>query len=106
MEMIEKVARALCAANGRTPDDLEPGDVLGIDGHMRNGDPAHFLWREWSGKARTVIEAMREMTPEMRDAWQAQRNDPQYRHMMIEDVVADHWWPNAIDAALSRPIGG
>lgn len=68
MDMVERVARALCKADGKNPDALEPGDAFGTDGHMRNGDPAHSLWREWNERAVAAIEAMREPTDEMIEA--------------------------------------
>lgn len=41
-------AEAFCRYRGIDPNALEPGDVYGIDGYMRNGDPAHFMWREYA----------------------------------------------------------
>lgn len=64
--MIERVARALCKSAGNDPDALEPGNdpyhdnTSVIDGRKRNGDPAHFLWRQYVGNARAAIEAIRE----------------------------------------------
>jgi hypothetical protein len=53
MEMVEKVARALCR----------------LDGHPENatmdGKP---LWRDYEPEARAAIAAMREPTPEMLEA--------------------------------------
>lgn len=69
MNMIEKVARALCDAEGLNPDKLEPGNCVGdwegVDGVLRNGDPAHFIWRHRVDLAKAAIEAMRLPTPEM-----------------------------------------
>jgi len=42
------VAEAFCRYRGINPNTLEPGDVYGVDGYMRNGDPAHFIWREYT----------------------------------------------------------
>jgi hypothetical protein len=63
--MIERVARAICRANGRDPDRLEPGDAPGIDGQLPNGDPAHFVWKHYMDEARAAIEALREPTDDM-----------------------------------------
>ena len=41
-------AEAFCRYRGINPNALEPGDVYGIDRYMRNGDPAHFMWREYA----------------------------------------------------------
>ncbi len=41
-------AEAFCRYRGIDPNALEPGDVYGVDGYMRNGDPAHFMWREYA----------------------------------------------------------
>jgi hypothetical protein len=41
-------AEAFCRYRGIDPVALEPGDAYGIDGYMRNGDPAHFIWREYA----------------------------------------------------------
>jgi hypothetical protein len=58
-DLIEAMARAMCAENGRDPDQLEPGDALGIDGH-RNGEPCHFKWRHWTDAATAALAALRE----------------------------------------------
>lgn len=88
MSMVERVARVLCKADRCDPDQLEPGDAAGIDGHLSNGDPAHFLWREWSDRARLVIEAMREPTDAMKE----------------ESFGSDPFlWGRMIDAATNDP---
>ncbi len=55
-EMIERVARTICWKNGMNPDL-----TLG-------GDGQNFLWEEYEGQARAVIEAMREPSDAMRVA--------------------------------------
>lgn len=67
-EMVERVARILCEQSLCNPDALEPGDIYGIDGYKRNGDPAHFMWREFVERARAVIEAMHVPIEAMVDA--------------------------------------
>ena len=56
MSMIERVARAICWANGMDPDL-----TLG-------GDGKNFLWREYVSQARAAIEAMREPTKAMTES--------------------------------------
>jgi len=69
MNMVEKVARALCVACGNDPDRLEPGNCVGdwegCDAVMPNGDPSHFMWRSWVSEAKAAIEAMRDPTDVM-----------------------------------------
>lgn len=52
-EMVERVARALCWANGMDPDL-----TLG-------GDGQNYLWMEYEHPARAAIAAMREPTTAM-----------------------------------------
>ena len=66
--MLERVARAICAARGLNPDCLHwndgsneyPNDAL-----MSDGKSGHFGWRHHAKQARAVIEAMREPTEKM-----------------------------------------
>ena len=65
-EMIERVARALCTADGCSPDA-----ILGIVpavGSVPFADIATPAWRSYVDKARAVIVAMREPTNDMLDA--------------------------------------
>ena len=57
MEVRRIIARAFVGMRGLNPDQLEPGDVYGVDGHMRNGDPAHYLWREYVDDERVKMLA-------------------------------------------------
>ena len=56
MTNIEKVAREFCRLSGIDPDQLEPGNIYGVDGHLPNGDPAHFMWRQFVEKAKPMIK--------------------------------------------------
>jgi len=56
MDMVERVARAICWKNGMDPDL-----TLG-------GDGQNFLWHEYTGQAIAAIEAMREPDDAMKDA--------------------------------------
>jgi hypothetical protein len=51
--MIEKVARAICSAEGIDPD--------------RKGNETVWRWQEFEKEARAAIEAMREPTDAMRE---------------------------------------
>lgn len=53
---VERVACALCEADGANPYYLEPGDALGVDGKNNNGEPCHYYWREYAKKARAALE--------------------------------------------------
>lgn len=57
-EMIERVSRALCIADGCNPDH-QSNDPL---------DDGQLLWTTYAKDARAAIEAMREPTDEMRVA--------------------------------------
>lgn len=54
---VEAAARALCYLDHGDPDGLEPGDVPCIDGYKKNGDPAHFLWRDYVERAEVALRA-------------------------------------------------
>ena len=60
----ERVARLLAEAHRLNPDQLEPGDLPRIDGYMPNGDPSHFIWRQFVPLAKKVI---RECSYRLRD---------------------------------------
>ena len=51
----ERVARLLAKDKGYDPDALELGDLPRIDGYMKNGDPAHYMWRQFVPLAKKVI---------------------------------------------------
>ena len=65
-EIIERVARALCEADGCSPDA-----VLGIVPEIVSVPPADIAmpaWRTYVDKARAAIVAMREPTDDMLEA--------------------------------------
>jgi hypothetical protein len=72
MNMREKLARAICEADGCDPDYLEPGDdpyqnnEPVIDGRNAKGYPCHFFWRRYDRIfTDPVLDTLREPTPEM-----------------------------------------
>ncbi len=54
--LVTGVARLLCKQSGCDPDYLEPGDVYGVDGVNKNGDPCHFKWRENLRDAKEIVK--------------------------------------------------
>jgi hypothetical protein len=66
--MREKIARALCEAEGCDPDHLEPGsdpyhnNTSVIDGHNAKGEPCHLFWRRYDRiYVDAVLDAMRDV---------------------------------------------
>lgn len=100
-EMIERIARALCEADGYDPNHLEPGDdpymnnTTVIDGRNRKNEPCHFFWRHYDQKARATLHAMREPTKEMEDAGRHEMESPPCLPKFV--------WRGMIDEALSPP---
>ena len=83
-EMIERVARALCLANGEDPD--KPSGAFGV------------WWKSYRDEARAALEAMREPSSAqeavMLDLLERADRPPTKRW---------HWvWQEMIDAALSE----
>lgn len=63
MDMVERVARALCSADGRDPDELHCGSLI-WEAHSEG-----FLeFPDYEAMAHAAIGAMREPTPEMIEA--------------------------------------
>lgn len=56
-EQVEAAACALCKYDGGDPYSLEPGDVPCIDEFTANGDPAHYLWRQYAEEATLALTA-------------------------------------------------
>jgi len=96
--MIERVARKLCWIRGYEPDQLEPGDdpygndTSLIDGRMPNGDPAHFMWRQFVKPARELFAEMREPTEAMCEA----------APFVYDQVLPSDTWRAMIDAAITE----
>jgi hypothetical protein len=88
--MIDRVARALCLANGEDPD--KPSGVFGV------------WWKSYRDEARAAIEAMREPTEEMMESaaseftFQSGHWGPETTRETIQKAV----FQRAIDAALSE----
>ena len=61
-DRIQAVAQELARQGGYDPEQLEPGDVHGVDGTLPNGDPAHFMWRKYIKGARSVIAVVDQFT--------------------------------------------
>jgi hypothetical protein len=58
--LAKEVARLLAIQDGRrNPDDYAAGDAYGTDTVLPNGDPAHFVWREYLKHATAIIELVR-----------------------------------------------
>jgi hypothetical protein len=57
MEMVERVARAICKADGRDPDS-----------DFTSGNATFPAWQAYQSRARAAIEAMREPTEAMIEA--------------------------------------
>ena len=55
---IEALASFLCKLRGYDPAGLEYGDVPCEDGICQNGDPGHFLWRQFMPEAVKIINFM------------------------------------------------
>lgn len=104
MEMRERIARALCEANDRDPDQLEPGDAYGIDAVLPNGDPAHCLWRGYVEQADAVLDAMMEPTNYM-CSFGPYINEVNPAVPPITESQADACWRHMIDAAR-KPFRG
>lgn len=89
MDMREKIARALCKADGKNPD--APAWV-----RFPGAIPEGVCWRDqYADKADAVLDAMREPTPEMIEAAAAVEHPP-YRDFAI-CVTGE--WQAMIDAA-------
>ena len=55
----ELVARIICKYHGYDPDKLEPGSLPKIDGTCPNGDPGHFMWRQYVTLANKIIKVLK-----------------------------------------------
>ena len=85
-EMVERVARAICRANGEDPD--EPGY-----GFLGGGAPTSYAWQGYASHARVAIQAMREPTESMTAAAYAEP-------AVALTPFAPHYWRRMIDEAL------
>lgn len=93
MDMRERIARALCEADGCDPDHLEPGDdpyqndEPVIDGRNRKGEPCHLFWRRYDRIfVDAVLDAMMEPT-----GYETGPND-ECEGMMRAGLDAYHMW--------------
>jgi hypothetical protein len=90
--MVERVARALCEANGVDPDTEGPWEL---------GDHEYKIgWKFFESQARAAIEAMREPTLRMKCDGYLVPTGPE------PDIdTAEAIWQAMIDAALSEGEG-
>jgi hypothetical protein len=56
MNIVKQIARVLCEDRGYDPDQLEPGNVPCVDGVCPNGDPGHYMWREFMPLALKICD--------------------------------------------------
>lgn len=54
---VENVARAMCLADGKNPEDKEAGSLGGTDGRLPNGDPCFYFWKLYRRQARAALNA-------------------------------------------------
>ena len=85
-DMIERVARVICASSGLNPDIR----VTAGDG---------YLWETYRSTARAAISAMREPTTEMLDAAAAAHPRGYGRETTLTSII-EREWRVMIDAAL------
>ncbi|TGV74473.1 hypothetical protein EN792_058370, partial [Mesorhizobium sp. M00.F.Ca.ET.149.01.1.1] len=93
-DMVERVARAILSGHDWTTD-------LGVDDAVTGWEGIGADWQQaYLSMARAAIEAMREPTPEVIQAWLAfyeVRNEP--KHMTKRATTI---WQTLISAALSQ----
>lgn len=104
-EMVERVARALCIADGELPEAFHTKaayEAQDRDGVMLT-DAAFPLWMRYRQAARAAIEAMREPNMAMVVALgQAIQKPGAAQGVVICDPgLVAHAWFRMIDAALS-----
>lgn len=96
--MIDRVARAMCIADGMNPDHLPNEDYA--DGH-------EVQWMLYRNMAKAAIGAMREPTTEMYEAGQNEVShfDGEFGdyNVYFSAQQIDLLWPAMIDAALNPP---
>lgn len=63
MNAEEAIARIICAESDYDPDYLEPGNLPVVDGECSNGDPGHFLWREFVPLAKKILTQLKAHNP-------------------------------------------
>lgn len=95
-DMVEKVARAICRADGVDPDAIGYG--LGV---QMPKDAEYPLWKAREAQARAAIEAMRTPTEAMRRAGTAAMPV-----CFDEEAGAISCWQAMIDAILKEEGNG
>lgn len=90
-EMVERVARAICASFGDDPNGPVPNE------------PDAKWWIAWTDEARAAIEVMREPSEAMLNAEGEGFNGPESLNGYLDNIDAKGVWQAMIDAALSDP---
>lgn len=57
--LVEAVAWIICSRR-HDPEYLEPGDAYGVDAILENGDPAHFMWRQFVEDAEEIVTLVKD----------------------------------------------
>ena len=102
-EMIERVARAICEANGRDPDELCADYMMEKD-RVAAGNPARE-WEIWEDDARAAIAAMNPPTEAMvHQGWSRSGSSKERVRtiyaVMVEEGLARNGWRSTNDEAL------
>ena len=96
--MVQIVARRLCQLHNSDPDKIMPSQGRSYEGvagavmAVKYATEPHPLWMHFVADARTAIEAMREPTQTMIDAYVYDMYEPDQRVQ----------WQQMIDAALNQ----
>lgn len=100
--MIEKVARAICAAGRIDPDRKFTSSDWGA-----STAPHELQWHAYQPEARAAIKAMRDPGPELADAFigldagQSSGDEPERTHEFFGTLRGfQESWNDAIDAAV------
>lgn len=98
-EMVERIARKLCAGWGVDPSDTNGGAFDG--GSLPRGEPA---WKSWADEATEIIAEMRKPTPTMIEAGDNEPCEHSWgthpEHGSSEFAYCEPIWQAMIDAAL------
>lgn len=100
-EMIERVARAMCAEVERWTDATEPQPVWKTLGFASREAFVDNAWPNYASQARVAIEALREPTDDMIAAGIAEADECTDGQTICAICIPEHAWPKMIDAALA-----
>lgn len=100
--MIERVARAICNASG-----IDPDRKYKSSDYSERTSPHEFAWHEFQPEARAAIEAMRNPTEQVADAFigldgeESWALEPERSHEFFGTLQGfRESWNDALDAAL------